>query len=606
MRQTMQIIMKCLGILLLGAGLGALLLTGAFLLPVNEGYVEESCALLESEGWYPAVPMLSRSLDTYFHSFLPGVLDNGTDSVMFDTATKPEGENALVCAMGMRGYSYYWHGYVSILRPLLLLCNYGEIRVINHILQMLLLIVLGVNLWKRKRNIGYILALLSSYILLMPMAVGMSLQFSWVFYIAVAGAILFVRGKQWEQEGRYIYLFLILGMLTSYFDLLTYPLITWGMPLLWWLAVSPDETNGLYRLKRVFVTGISWIAGYALMWVMKWLIGSIVLGENIFESALYEVFFRAGVEEKLTFMARLEAIYTNWKHYEYKIYACVLVLWLLCGIVRSICRGWGKRKNSYAYLLIGFSSIVWYLVLANHTRGHHFFTYRIFAVSILAFMLIVTECTGIHENRKISLRTMLGWVGMAFLSLGMAYLAREELFVTNGGVEYRLEELAESVPIETEFTPSFSNINSFGLCLQSEASEGAVSLVLTQDETAVWAEEIALESSEDSSLRTIDVDWKLQAGRAYRLEIALRHSDAPVYALVSTQEGGLAEYSGLTIGNDSMQNQLLTAINYRSAPFSKKTIIFLAFTWMGILGSIMVVLQTILESLGWRLWKKKG
>lgn len=593
MRQAVRIIMKCIGILLAGAGVGTLLLAGVFLLPVNEEYVADSYTILENEGWYPAAPMLSKSLDTYFHSFLPGVLDNSTDSLMVRTVTDSEGENVLTRALSMGGYSYYWHGYAVILRPLLTVFHYGDIRIVNHILQMLLMLLLGGSIWRRKQNKGYMWALFTSYLLLMPVALSMSLQFSWVFYISVAGAILLLRQPNWERECRYVYLFLMLGMLTSYFDLLTYPLVTWGFPLLWWLAVSPEETEELRRLKRVIVTGVSWIAGYAVMWIMKWLIGSIVLGENIFESALYEVFFRAGVEEHLTFWNRLEAVYLNWKHYEYKTYAYILVIWLLCGMIRSIYRGWGGRRNSYAYLLIGFSGVVWYFLLANHTSGHHFFTYRIFAVSILAFMLIVTDCTGVNETRRFSLSVMLGWVGIAALSLGLSCLAREELFVTNGGMEYGLTELSEGRFWETDFTPTFSNIDSFGLCLQSDASAGAVTLVLEQDGDTLYQEELELRYLEESSLRMTDVDWKLQAGETYRLRIGIRHSDRPVYALISDHaEGGLAEYGSLDIGGETVQGQLLTAINYRSLPFSKWTILFLICTWMGILGSVATVLNT--------------
>jgi len=577
-----------------GVLLGTLLLTVAFLLPVKEEYVAESYRILEEEGWYPAVPVLSKSMDTHFHSLFPGVLDNGTDALMIETAAEPDSKNPLDSAMSMGGYSYYWHGYVAILRPLLLLFHYGDIRILNHILQLLLLLAVGGMIWKRKRKFRYVVVLFFSYVLMMPMAMGMSLQFSWVFYIAMTGILLLLRHQRREKDSQYYPLFLALGMATSYLDLLTYPLITWGIPLLWWLAVSPGETGQLYRLKRILFTGIHWIVGYAAMWGMKWLLGSLVLGENIFESALQEVFFRAGFQERLTFGDRLEAVYINWKHYEYKIYACILIAWLLYGVIRSIYCCWGSMRNACSYLLIGSSSVVWYLVLANHTAGHHFFTYRIFSVSILAFLLLVTECTG-GKRKKFSPPIALGWLGIAVVSLGMAFLAREEMSVTNGWMEHSRVELSGEHFFETDFTPTFSGINSFGLCLESDGTEGEILLVLEQEGSVLYQEKISWENWMESSLQMIPVEWKLRAGRTYRLRLALQHSAQPVYVLVSEQsQGGLAEYQGLTVGEKTMPGQMLTKISYRSYPFSRKTIVFLAFTWMGIWGSVAAGVKKIL------------
>lgn len=163
-------------------------------------------------------------------------------------------------------------------------------------------------------------------------------------------------------------------MLTSYFDLLTYPLFTWGVPLVWWLVVDKSQEREWYWVKRVISSGFSWIAGYAVMWAAKWGIATIVLGRNIFESALNEVFFRSGILEDHVnvFQDRLQAIYINWKHYGNIPYFLLLVGWLLWWIYCAIKKGWGGNTKRYAYFLVGISSVVWYLVLTNHTLGHHF------------------------------------------------------------------------------------------------------------------------------------------------------------------------------------------------------------------------------------------
>lgn len=117
--QTMKKILITMGMMIAGVCMGGILLTLAFLIPVNSTNQSASYDLIGSEGWYPAIPRVNASFDTYFHSFLPGVLDGATDSIMLATALEPEETNALRAAMDMRGYDYYWHGYVALLRPLL-------------------------------------------------------------------------------------------------------------------------------------------------------------------------------------------------------------------------------------------------------------------------------------------------------------------------------------------------------------------------------------------------------------------------------------------------------------------------------------------------------
>ena len=187
---TYNKILKTMGMMIAGVLLGSCLLTLAFLIPVNRGNQSVSYDIIKKEGWYPAIPMVSASLDTYFHSYLPGVLDGGTDNLMLTTALEPRETNALRAAMDMNGYDYYWHGYVTVLRPLLLIFDYGEIRVLNSMGQLLLVFLLCLALWQKK-GIQYALLELTSYFLLMALAMPFSLQYSWVFYIAT-GCILYL------------------------------------------------------------------------------------------------------------------------------------------------------------------------------------------------------------------------------------------------------------------------------------------------------------------------------------------------------------------------------------------------------------------------------
>ena len=242
--------------------------------------------------------------------------------------------------------------------------------------------------------------LATSYFLLSPAALSLSLQFSWVFYIAYIGTIvLLLKRKYFSTRFRYLYLFMTLGLLTSYCDLLTYPLFTWGMPLIWWLIMNeaPDSgaakdmvkknrrTDALFYVKQVVFSGFAWIAGYAGMWIMKWIIATQALGQNIFETAINEVFLQSGTLETNTInlLERLKATHINWLHYEYKIYALLLLCWLLWWFWNSLKNSGIRTCKRYAFFLTGISSVVWYFTLVEHTQTHHFFTHRILGVSIL-------------------------------------------------------------------------------------------------------------------------------------------------------------------------------------------------------------------------------
>lgn len=608
----MEKLLKTAGIMLAGVLAGAFLLSLAFLVPVNETNRSASYEIIEKEGWYPALPMVSASLDTYFHSLLPGVLDGSTDTIMLQTALEPDEENVLRAAMDMNQYDYYWHGYVAVLRPLLAIFDYGEIRVLNSMGQLLLVFLLCLSLWRRK-GMPYALLILTSYFLLMPMAMPFSLQYSWVFYIT-AGCLLYLvrRTDERGDKGRNVtgmrlyWLFLIVGMLTSFFDLLTYPLYTWGVPVIWWLLlqktdqeepVDHDKNRPLYYITHVIFTGLWWILGYAGMWLGKFCLGSLILGRNIFRSAFYEVGFRLGMEENpFGFADRLDALYVNWKHYEYKLYVLLLAVWLIYIIASTLKKGVRGNVKSKALALAGISPVVWYFALANHTAGHHFFTYRIWGIAVLAVLAILLGAVGDGSGQNVrrpALFFVWGVCGIA--ACGLSLLAREEIAVTNGDRAYRSVELGEGEVCEMSFTPSFPTIKRIGICLETTAREGACIIRLEGEGTA-YEEEILLSAYEAGTYADIPVDWKLAKGKEYKLMLSTENADGEVALLVTAnQDMPLSEYGEAWVHyvqehtEIAQDGQILSGLTYSYRPLSHFTLAFLAMTWTGILFAVCMI-----------------
>lgn len=592
-----KLIRKSALILFLGIAAGTILLTLAYMLPVNLDNREISYQILDSEGWYPRSSVTATAWHEHFHSFYPDVLDDSTDKIMLHTAMDDSQGNPLKRAMNTYSdywgaYNYYWHGYVSILRPLFLVFDFSELRILNGACQLALLIMLVYFIGRRK-GLGHVFVMLTSYMLLSPVTVSMGLQFSWVFYIAMGGTlVMLIKRDFWGQEFRYVYFFLGAGMLTSYFDLLTYPLFTWGIPLTWMLVTDEAVRKAAEWVKCVVISGIGWIAGYAVMWVAKWAIATLVLGTNIFETAINEVFLRSGMLEEGAggLGVRCKAIYANWKHYGYKVFALILAAWLVWWFIMGIKRGWRRDEKRWAYFLIGVSSIVWYFVLSNHTAGHHFFTYRIFGVSITAFlaMALSSVAHGGGERRRSGRLPgyCLLWGAAAMLSLPLMRAAKEEIFVMNGTEAFQRIPVEES--LEVEFVPTYDMVCRFGLGIdRGDAQGGQCEIRLLDGDEVVYVGDLMIKDGENEYYQETEVAWKLKGGRTYRLVVEPETDYAPIYVWVTEEEVvPLTEYGTLAVDGQEAKGQLLTGMYYYdNAGVSREMKLFLMMTWTGILAA---------------------
>lgn len=597
MREIFRTLGKSVLLLLAGGFIGAVLLMLAYMLPINEENRDYSFEVIKQEGWYPRA---AESLPTKWNFgeffYITDRLDGFTDEIMLQTAWNLDDRNPLLQAMSSYSeiageYAYYWHGYVSLLRPLLLIFDITNLRMFNGMCQLALLAVL-LLLIGREKGFSYAAIFLSSYLLLMPMALFMSLQYSWVFYIAaVSTLVLLCKKEYFSQKNRSIYFFVIVGMFTSYFDLLTYPLITWGMPLVWWLVTDKSQKKKPEWLRQVIYSGFSWIAGYAGMWMLKWTMASVVLGQNVFQRAISEVFYRSGASETEGYQLidRLQAIYANWLHYEQVIFVVLLIGWALYWAWKIFRNGWCSSNKGYAYLLIGVSGFVWCFVLANHTYIHHAFTYRIFGVTLLAFLALVND--GVVRERMpmpAGTRTKVFaiWVTCALLALPLALSAREDLLVTNGGEEFRRILLDQGETVEVSFTPTFNQIKNFLLGLESAGTTGEYDISLWEGDQLKYQLSIPVLDSEGGNYRQLDVDWKLNHKKTYQLRITVQDNPEYTYVWVTTGASPLTEYGLLQVGGTTATGQLLTGITYWCRPLEKVRLLFLMFSWTCALAAV--------------------
>lgn len=604
--QFKKIIFNCGKLLLLAIGIGAILISIANYLPINSVNQQESLAQLASEGYFPEVPSTAGG-DGSFHSMNPTALELATDNLMMKMALYDGEEDCIVQAFRCYStqyeeeYSRYWHGYVVILRFLLLFFNYYEIRIMNGIFQ--ILIFAGVMHYILKsKGIKYALALATSYILLMPAALAQCLQYSWIYYITFGALLIYLKFKSYLEEGeRYLYFFLLIGAVTTYLDLLTYPLLTWGFVIIWWLLMQEKKESIVGNLLKVIYSGIAWVMGYALMWVGKWAVGSLILRENLFQKAISEIFLWTVAEEKvaITLSDRLKTLHLNWEMYSYKLYFIVLIIWVLYAVVRGIA-GYGKDSRVPALLLAGVSSIVWYITLAGHTAMHHIFTHRIYGITIAAFLGIVLLSTK-GELRRPPLKKMLenclviGLTGA--VSVLLMFQLRSEYLVNNYAF------LFDTVPIDDtvsmNFTPSFSRITGINVGISAEGGDaGMYRIALLDGEKTVYENAVSAYEWSEGNLHELSVDWNVTAGKQYTLQIEPVERDGTTYLWI-TADGltPLMEYGETAIGETLLSGQMLTQVTYWCRPVGNYNCLFWITTLTGAFLMLIITWQNRGEKL---------
>lgn len=405
--------LKYVGILCICIIVGVLLLLGVYMLPVKgmKANVARSSEIFNYEGIYPQIVSGYKYMQ----------LDNYTDSIMLGAAIYdgPEGtidkavnnyhpdceqlspELALTnYANEVSAYEYfqisygrYWHGYLVPLKLLLLFFDYADIRVLNFFVQSLLLFVIIRQLY-RIRMEQYVPAFLMMIFVLNPLTAALSLQFSSVYYIVLFSTIWFLYLVEYRKtaENTINHLFFAVGILTAYFDFLTYPLVPFGILIVLYLILSGENIK-IASIKPLLQKGFLWGAGYGGMWSGKWLAGSILTKHNLFADALNQVFLRtsAGFYDGSDGYSRLDAL---WGNIGVLLKWPFLIAFLSVGGVLLICL---LRKHAihiirqnaaiiFSLAATALLPVFWILITAGHAYGHYWFTYKEFAVSCFALV----------------------------------------------------------------------------------------------------------------------------------------------------------------------------------------------------------------------------
>ena len=398
------------GILLAGIAVGFALLTAVFLLPVDamEEHVLASIPALSGE-WGTG----EESYEQVLKGYASTQLDNSTDAYMLLSAIHRSDKSAVDQAVNVytwqdpdsfgqygtllrygksgsegmqeKATARYWLGYLVVLKPLLLFLNYMDIRMLNMIVQLGLVMLLCCLM--QKRGLGrYVLPFGLSLLCITPGVTWLSLQFSTTLLVALAAmAALLWKPQRMKTPMAEDVFFLLTGMATSYFDFLTYPIATLGLPLAARMALRQKQEKpcGLADFVKIC---LSWGIGYAGMWSGKWLMAALLTGQNVFAEAGSAMGNRLGAVDD----SGVELALTTGVQENLRIMFNPLTVLMLLGVLAVCALLWlrvGGRpdvKRLGTYLLCALLPIAWYMALLNHSAEHAFFTYRALCVTIFA------------------------------------------------------------------------------------------------------------------------------------------------------------------------------------------------------------------------------
>lgn len=395
--------------LVTAAFVGTLLLVIVYTLPVSRiaFNVEKSAYTIQKEGTYP-----------HLFEWATSQLDNWTDSIMLMESANDLTTSPIIDAINVprgaisnynpaetivaryvsnipyervRTYPRYWHGYLVFLKPLLEIVDYETIRFINGIIQLIMVSFVCLLLYKK----GHTLAMGSfiiSYLMLMPIALAKCFQFSSCFYVFIFGCLSLLLLSNEKRNTCACTVFLFCGIFTAFFDFLTYPISTFGVPMLFYLYLSDSESTEA-KLSATVKNGLFWCIGFAGMWVSKWIIGGIITGENIIANGVGAVVKRTSSvgpdgSTKYSISACELKNYSTFLTTPVTIIAIVYLGYL---VIMCIRQNNLTFKNTLRilipFLLTGLAPVVWFAFATNHSMIHYWFSSKACVISVLSILL---------------------------------------------------------------------------------------------------------------------------------------------------------------------------------------------------------------------------
>ena len=195
-------------------------------------------------------------------------------------------------------------------------------------------------------------------------------------------------------------------MLTCFFDFLTVPIITLGIPLIIYFLLKQKEQKLSFKetILIILKNSVIWLLGYALTWITKFALVDIIYHKNLIHTALKQVGHRTFDGTSVFELNLIELFKLNFKENNIWIFAVFLIVQIIIGILNKKSHK-AKIDKTYLikilpYLIISMMPIVWYLVLQEHSIRHAFFTYRALSVFWIGIMITISYLNMIEKTEQ--------------------------------------------------------------------------------------------------------------------------------------------------------------------------------------------------------------
>ena len=311
-------------------------------------------------------------------------------------------------------YDRYWHGMQMIMRPLFVLFDIVQIRILMMSVLIIGLAFLMFCLWKREQKVMALSMIPAAVLISYPM-LGMCMEYVPTFFIMLVVSLACLK---WYQSKKMIMTWLLIsGMCCGFFDILTTETVAVVIPLAIVLALREKEgiLDGFWKeILFVVSSGFLWGIGYLGVFGSKWLFSSLSLGANRFAPAISMMLYRQGaevaVESGSGLTQPMEALARNLRlllgfPLEMEYGTVLMIAAAVVGMV--VCFVYLYRKTGRDCVLpallalLALVPIVRIMFLNSHSYQHSFFTYRaLFATIVCVITAVVKVVDGNLLNKK--------------------------------------------------------------------------------------------------------------------------------------------------------------------------------------------------------------
>lgn len=400
-------------LLLAGAVVGYLLLVLVYCLPVGRMQQHlESCVDAFAQGPITLVKDDTGMWVDYLTdaTILSEAVYNGEESpwnqaaAVYNAAIPAEGDHpwafrkmqaALEEEQSGAAYPRYWHGNLLFLKPLLVVFDYKDILTLNMLGELFLMLWMAQLLVQR--NLRHLLLPMTlAFGMLTPVAMAICLQYIPCFYVMAIACIVLLKCPAFVRHHAGLY-FLAIGMATCYFDFLTFPLITLGVPMVLYLLLAEKSWRpGLFAVLR---GSVCWGIGYLVFWMEKWALGSLVLGENLFADAWNSLMVRSSHETQGQEITYQEALRKNAGAYDLRIWKLLFAVLAAVLVALALVRWLRQGRSALAadagfvlpLLLVACMPLAWYFGTVNHSYIHYGYTHKEWMVTAWALACMAAE-----------------------------------------------------------------------------------------------------------------------------------------------------------------------------------------------------------------------